>query len=443
LQPDSDKRVPTQTPAPWRALRTRVARPGAYDEDFEEDEDRGTGGQSSEGEDLDGLEDEEGLEEAPRYSRRVRNVVQRFVPPAAPPGQRPRSHALRDMRDGGRVGEDDSDGGEGVGRGPEQPSERFSMRYSARDRRTVERFNPLQPAAGPGGSGEGAGAGDRKRRDRPPPSHARGAHSSDDDEGEEEHEEEGGGGGDDGRERRQYAFRDRALVTIKPSGRYSGGDSKRHRPSERDRERDRARGGGGRRRYDDGGDLLPPAGGTLVGGGGHHAAGGAQPWELALAAAGLGPAPGGGGGGGFNGAAAAGGGGGGGAPSSAAGLEIAPLEIDQSVGFDSVGGLDHYVRALKEMVFLPLVYPELFDRFHVSPPRGVLFYGPPGTGKTLVARALAAHASRASGGRAVSFFMRKGADVLSKWVHRQRAMKKKKQRCSCMHVFLRALRPVA
>ena len=37
-----------------------------------------------------------------------------------------------------------------------------------------------------------------------------------------------------------------------------------------------------------------------------------------------------------------------------------------------------------------------------------------GTGKTLVARALAAHASRA--GQKVSFFMRKGADVLSKWV---------------------------
>lgn len=38
-----------------------------------------------------------------------------------------------------------------------------------------------------------------------------------------------------------------------------------------------------------------------------------------------------------------------------------------------------------------------------------------GTGKTLVARALAAHASRGAG-RRVSFFMRKGADVLSKWV---------------------------
>lgn len=54
------------------------------------------------------------------------------------------------------------------------------------------------------------------------------------------------------------------------------------------------------------------------------------------------------------------------------------LQVDPSVSFDQVGGLDHYIRALKEMVFLPLVYPELFERFHISPPRGVLFYGPPG-----------------------------------------------------------------
>lgn len=62
-----------------------------------------------------------------------------------------------------------------------------------------------------------------------------------------------------------------------------------------------------------------------------------------------------------------------------------------------VGGLDQYLAALKEMIFLPLLYPELFEKFGVNPPRGVLFHGPPGTGKTLVARALAAQASRAAG----------------------------------------------
>ena len=38
------------------------------------------------------------------------------------------------------------------------------------------------------------------------------------------------------------------------------------------------------------------------------------------------------------------------------------------------------------MTLLPLLYPEVFQRLGVTPPRGVLFHGPPGTGKTLMAR---------------------------------------------------------
>lgn len=53
-------------------------------------------------------------------------------------------------------------------------------------------------------------------------------------------------------------------------------------------------------------------------------------------------------------------------------------------------------------------------RFYLVLCRGCLFYGPPGTGKTLVARALANECSQ--GDKKVSFFMRKGADCLSKWV---------------------------
>lgn len=94
--------------------------------------------------------------------------------------------------------------------------------------------------------------------------------------------------------------------------------------------------------------------------------------------------------------------------------DVDPLGVNMQVDFNSVGGLDNHIQQLKEMVSLPLLYPEVFQRFQVTPPRGVLFHGPPGTGKTLVARALAASCS--SSGQQISFFMRKGADCLSKWV---------------------------
>ncbi|KAM7266296.1 hypothetical protein ACFE04_004193 [Oxalis oulophora] len=101
-------------------------------------------------------------------------------------------------------------------------------------------------------------------------------------------------------------------------------------------------------------------------------------------------------------------------PSSKGGADIQPLQIDESVSFDDIGGLSQYIDSLKEMVFFPLLYPDFFASYHISPPRGVLLCGPPGTGKTLIARALACSASKA--GQKVSFYMRKGADVLSKWV---------------------------
>jgi SpoVK/Ycf46/Vps4 family AAA+-type ATPase len=135
--------------------------------------------------------------------------------------------------------------------------------------------------------------------------------------------------------------------------------------------------------------LAPGAGGSLVPGGS-----GVPPTPGAAAAAGRGLEGAGGGRGGAE--------------------IITPLVVDPSLTFDQVGGLQRYVAALKEMVFLPLLYPEVFERFALAPPRGVLLYGPPGTGKTLLARALAASCGRA--GARVSFFMRKGADILSKWV---------------------------
>ncbi|MEM6856873.1 MAG: CDC48 family AAA ATPase [Pseudomonadota bacterium] len=66
-----------------------------------------------------------------------------------------------------------------------------------------------------------------------------------------------------------------------------------------------------------------------------------------------------------------------------------PRDPRAGVNYDDVGGIEDTIRALREMVELPLRYPELFTRLGVDPPKGVLLHGPPGTGKTRLAQAVA------------------------------------------------------
>jgi AAA family ATPase, CDC48 subfamily len=79
------------------------------------------------------------------------------------------------------------------------------------------------------------------------------------------------------------------------------------------------------------------------------------------------------------------------------------------IKWDDIGGLENAKQELREAVEWPLKYPESFDKFGVTPPRGVLIYGPPGTGKTLLAKAVA-NESKAN------FIAVKGPELLSKWV---------------------------
>ena len=65
------------------------------------------------------------------------------------------------------------------------------------------------------------------------------------------------------------------------------------------------------------------------------------------------------------------------------------VEEKPDVTYDDVGGAKDSLEKLREVVELPLLYPERFTKLGVEPPKGVLLYGPPGTGKTLSARAVA------------------------------------------------------
>lgn len=67
---------------------------------------------------------------------------------------------------------------------------------------------------------------------------------------------------------------------------------------------------------------------------------------------------------------------------------IGDLKV-REVSYEDIGGLSDEIKTIREMIELPLRFPELFRKLGIDPPRGLLLYGPPGTGKTLIARAVA------------------------------------------------------
>ncbi len=85
---------------------------------------------------------------------------------------------------------------------------------------------------------------------------------------------------------------------------------------------------------------------------------------------------------------------------------VEPQEARRAdVTYDDIGGMAATIDQLREMVELPLRYPELFERLGVEPPKGVLLHGPPGTGKTRLARAVANES-------AAEFFLINGPEIM-------------------------------
>ncbi len=79
------------------------------------------------------------------------------------------------------------------------------------------------------------------------------------------------------------------------------------------------------------------------------------------------------------------------------------------VKWSDVGGLEKAKEKLRELVELPLLRPDLFQKAGIKPSKGVLLTGPPGTGKTLLAKAVANESN-------ANFISVKGPELVSKWV---------------------------
>lgn len=77
-------------------------------------------------------------------------------------------------------------------------------------------------------------------------------------------------------------------------------------------------------------------------------------------------------------------------------------------GYDKIGGLAKELARVREVIELPLRYPEAFSALGIDPPKGVLLFGPPGTGKTLIARSVAAETN-------AMFMAISGPEIMNKY----------------------------
>jgi len=69
--------------------------------------------------------------------------------------------------------------------------------------------------------------------------------------------------------------------------------------------------------------------------------------------------------------------------------EIAERRRGLKVSYEDIGGLNRQIQRIRELIELPLKYPEVFERLGIEAPKGIFLHGPPGCGKTLIARAVA------------------------------------------------------
>lgn len=83
---------------------------------------------------------------------------------------------------------------------------------------------------------------------------------------------------------------------------------------------------------------------------------------------------------------------------------------ERGKGFDEIAGMEELKQNLYNEVILPLEKRELFEKYRITVPNGILLYGPPGCGKTFICQKLAEEVK-------YNFISIKPSDIASVYVH--------------------------
>ena len=97
-------------------------------------------------------------------------------------------------------------------------------------------------------------------------------------------------------------------------------------------------------------------------------------------------------------------------------VSLMTVEERPDVTYNDIGGYKEQIEQLREVLELPLLNPQIFEKLGIDAPKGVMLYGPPGTGKTLTARAVANRSDacfiRISGCELVQKYVGEGARLV-------------------------------
>ena len=85
-----------------------------------------------------------------------------------------------------------------------------------------------------------------------------------------------------------------------------------------------------------------------------------------------------------------------------------PTEEAQGISFEDIAGLADVKQVVEDEIINPILYKEVYERFHKENRGGLLLFGPPGGGKTMMARAVAMESHMA-------FFHVRCSDIVGKY----------------------------